>query len=98
MSDEQLRRDEGASSTPPGDPVGHCYPLLVPDPGPDPSHIRLSLPPHTYEVRESTEGTIVAIHPVDGAPEVQLVFPDVSTAITFAKDMLDAVGVTGYGD
>jgi hypothetical protein len=31
-------------------------------------------------------------------PEVRLVFHDVSTAITFAKDLLDAVGVTGYGD
>lgn len=70
----------------------------MPDPGPDPSHIRLALPPDTYEVSDTDEGTVVAIHPAGGAPEVRLVFRDASTAITFAKDVLDAVGVTGYGD
>jgi hypothetical protein len=75
-----------------------CYALPVPDPGPDASHIRVALPPDTYEVRDSDEGTVVVIHPAGPAPEVSLIFHDASTAITFAKDVLEAAGVIGYGD
>jgi hypothetical protein len=75
-----------------------CYAPSVPDPGPDPNHVRIALPPNTYEIKASAEGTIVVIYPAEPGPEVRLVFHDPSKAITFAKDLLDAVGVTGYGD
>ncbi len=70
----------------------------MPDPGPDPTHVRIVLPPNTHEIKVTAEGTVVVIHPAELGPEVRLVFPDPGTAITFAKDMLDAVGVAGYGD
>lgn len=76
----------------------HCYAPPVPDPGPDPNHLRIALPPDTYEIRDSNEGTLVIISAAEITPEVRLVFHDRSMAITFAKDLLDAVGVTGYGD
>ena len=41
---------------------------------------------------------MVVIHTVCPAPEVRLVVQDANTAITFAKDVLEAVGVTRYGD
>ena len=70
----------------------------MPDPGPDPTHVRIVLPPNTYEIKGTAEGTVVVIRPAQLRPQVHLVFHDPGVAITFAKDVLDAAGVTGYGD